>query len=45
MQALHADGNDAEAIAAYDALRLRLRDELGTAPSAPTQQLHRALLG
>jgi DNA-binding SARP family transcriptional activator len=44
MQALHADGNDAEAIAAYDALRVRLRDELGTAPSPPTQELHRALL-
>jgi DNA-binding SARP family transcriptional activator len=44
MRALTADGNAAEALAVYDALRLRLREELGTAPSAPTQALHRALL-
>jgi hypothetical protein len=29
----------------YDGLRRRLRDELGAAPSGPTQDLHRRLLG
>ena len=45
MEALHADGNDAEALAVYDRLRVMLRDELGTTPSRPTQDLHRVLLG
>jgi DNA-binding SARP family transcriptional activator len=45
MRALEADGNAAEALAVYDALRVRLRDDLGTAPSAQTQELHRSLLG
>jgi DNA-binding SARP family transcriptional activator len=45
MEALHADGNDAEALTVYDRLRVLLRDELGTSPSTPTQELHRALLG
>jgi len=45
MEALHARGNGAEALLVYDDLRRRLREELGTAPSAPTQSLHRRLLG
>ncbi len=45
MQALAAEGNAAEALAVYDALRVRLRDELGTAPAPATQELYRALLG
>jgi DNA-binding SARP family transcriptional activator len=45
MQALAADGNPAEAIAVYDALRVLLRDELGTAPARQTQDLYRTLLG
>jgi DNA-binding SARP family transcriptional activator len=45
MEALAARGNTAEALLVYDGLRHRLRDELGAAPSAPTQSLHRALLG
>lgn len=45
MQALDAEGNPAEALQAYDRLRTLLRDELGIAPSGPTQELHRALLG
>jgi DNA-binding SARP family transcriptional activator len=45
METLAARGNTAEALLVYDALRRRLRDELGAAPSAPTQALHRRLLG
>jgi DNA-binding SARP family transcriptional activator len=45
METLAARGNTAEALLVYDALRHRLRDELGAAPSAPTQALHRRLLG
>ncbi len=45
MEALAAQGNTAEALQVYDALRCRLRDELGTAPSAELQALHRLLLG
>jgi DNA-binding SARP family transcriptional activator len=44
MQALETDGNPAEALAVYDLLRTRLRDELGAAPGEATQALHRALL-
>jgi DNA-binding SARP family transcriptional activator len=44
MQALAAEGNTAEALQAYEQLRRLLREELGVAPSAPTQELHRALL-
>ena len=44
MRALAADGNPAEAIAVYDALRVLLRDELGTAPARQTQDLFRTLL-
>jgi DNA-binding SARP family transcriptional activator len=45
MQALAAEGNTAEALHAYDRLRVLLREELGVAPSTPTQEMHRALLG
>jgi len=45
MQALAVEGNPAEALQAYDRLRTLLRDELGVAPSAATQDLHRQLLG
>jgi DNA-binding SARP family transcriptional activator len=45
MEALAARGNTAEALLVYDALRRRLREELGAAPSADTQALHRLLLG
>ena len=45
MEVLAARGNVAEALLVYDALRLRLREELGVAPSASTQELHRRLLG
>lgn len=38
-------GNRADALLAYDHLRVRLRDELGVPPSAETQALHRSLLG
>jgi DNA-binding SARP family transcriptional activator len=44
MRAHDADGNTAEALAVYDALRVRLHDELAAAPSAATQELYRALL-
>jgi DNA-binding SARP family transcriptional activator len=45
METLSARGNTAEALLVYDALRQRLRDELGAAPSAQTKELHRRLLG
>ena len=45
METLAARGNAAEALLVYDALRRRLREDLGVAPSAPTQDLHRRLLG
>lgn len=45
MGALAAEGNAAEALRVYDSLRLLLHDELGAAPSAATQGLHRSLLG
>jgi SARP family transcriptional regulator, regulator of embCAB operon len=45
MQALAAQGNAAEALDVYDALRRRLRDDLGIAPGAASQELHRSLLG
>lgn len=44
MEALDARGNTAEALLVYEGLRRRLRDELGAAPSSPTQALHRRLL-
>jgi DNA-binding SARP family transcriptional activator len=45
MEVLAAQGNTAEALVVYDELRGRLREVLGVAPSAPTQELHRTLLG
>jgi DNA-binding SARP family transcriptional activator len=45
MQALRDEGNAAEALRVYEELRKVLREELGAAPSAPTQALHRELLG
>ena len=44
MEALAARGNRAEALVAFDALRLRLRDDLGSAPDPETQALHQRLL-
>jgi SARP family transcriptional regulator, regulator of embCAB operon len=45
MRALMAEGNVAEALHEYDRLRVLLHDELGVAPSPPTQELHKLLLG
>jgi DNA-binding SARP family transcriptional activator len=45
METLAARGNTAEALLVYEALRRRLRDELGAAPSSSTQAIHRRLLG
>jgi DNA-binding SARP family transcriptional activator len=45
MEALAAQGNTAEALRVYEALRRRLREELGTAPSGDLQALHQRLLG
>ena len=45
MEALDREGNSAEALLVYEALRAKLRDDLGINPSSPTQQLHRRLLG
>jgi DNA-binding SARP family transcriptional activator len=44
MQAHAERGNVAEALVVYDGLRVRLREELGTGPSAVTRELHRELL-
>jgi SARP family transcriptional regulator, regulator of embCAB operon len=45
MRSLAAAGNTAEALAAYDRLRVLLRDELGISPSSDLQDTYRALLG
>jgi SARP family transcriptional regulator, regulator of embCAB operon len=45
MEALERRGNVAEALLAYDRLRVLLRDELGAAPSPAVQDVHRRLLG
>ena len=46
MELLHGGrGRDPEALRVYDGLRLRLRDDLGIAPAAAVQELHRRLLG
>ena len=45
MEALDREGNPAEALLVYEALRTKLRDDLGVSPSPPTQELHRRLLG
>jgi SARP family transcriptional regulator, regulator of embCAB operon len=44
MEALGRRGNLAEALRAYERLRVLLRDELGIAPSPDLQDLHRRLL-
>jgi DNA-binding SARP family transcriptional activator len=45
MEALEARGNVAEALLAYDRLRVLLRDELGVSPSPAVQSIHGRLLG
>ena len=45
MEALARRGNVAEALRAYERLRVLLRDELGIAPSPTVQGVHRQLLG
>jgi len=44
MEALACQGNKAEALRIYEKLRRRLREDLGVAPSAQSQELHRQLL-
>jgi len=44
IEALERRGNVAEALLAYDRLRVLLRDELGIAPSPAMQSIHRRLL-
>lgn len=44
MEAMAARDNVAEALRVYDRLRRLLRDELGVAPGAAAQELHRRLL-
>ena len=44
MEALARRGNVAEALRAYERLRVLLRDELGVAPSPDVQAVHRRLL-
>lgn len=44
MEALERRGNVAEALRAYERLRILLRDELGIAPSPVVQTVHRRLL-
>ena len=45
MRALAASGNVAEALTAYERLRVLLRDELGVAPSETVQDAYLRLLG
>jgi DNA-binding SARP family transcriptional activator len=44
MEALERRGNTAEALRAYERLRVLLREELGIAPNPAIQSLHRRLL-
>jgi DNA-binding SARP family transcriptional activator len=44
MQVLAASGNVAEALAAYERLRVLLREELGVDPSQAVQDAHTKLL-
>src|SRR5262249_8883897 len=45
MEAHVARGNGAEAVRVYDDVRRLFRDELGIAPGASVQELHKRLLG
>lgn len=45
MEVLAARGNPAEALQVYEALRARLRDDLGTTPGEPVRALHARLIG
>jgi len=45
IETLEQRGNVAEAVLAYDRLRVLLRDDLGVAPSPALQAVHRRLLG
>jgi SARP family transcriptional regulator, regulator of embCAB operon len=45
IEALERRGNVAEALLAYDRLRVLLREELGVAPSSALDSIHRRLLG
>jgi SARP family transcriptional regulator, regulator of embCAB operon len=45
MRALADSGNTAEALLAYESLRLRLREELGASPGQELRALHQQLLG
>jgi SARP family transcriptional regulator, regulator of embCAB operon len=45
MRTLAASGNVAEALTAYERLRVLLRDELGVAPSEAVQDAYLRLLG
>jgi SARP family transcriptional regulator, regulator of embCAB operon len=45
METLERRGNVAEALLAYDRLRVLLRDDLGIVPSPAMQGIHRRLLG
>ena len=44
IEALDREGNSAEALLVYDALRTKLRDDLGISPSDSTQALYKRLL-
>jgi DNA-binding SARP family transcriptional activator len=44
IEALERRGNLAEALRAYERLRVRIRDDLGSAPSPALQAVHRRLL-
>jgi SARP family transcriptional regulator, regulator of embCAB operon len=44
IEALDASGNRAEALLAYESLRLRLREDLGISPGADLRDLHARLL-
>lgn len=44
IRALYGMGRQGEALAAYEGLRRRLREELGTAPSAALRDLHAGVL-